>query len=50
MTTTEKKFDTVKFFRKVKEKLATKMEGMTLPEKKEFMKQVRNGQIKIPLD
>ena len=50
MTTTEKKFDTVKFFRKVKEKLAIKMEGMTWQEKKEFMKQVRNGQIKIHLD
>ncbi len=49
-TTTEKKFDTVKFFRNVKEKLANKMEGITLPQKKEFMKQVRKGKIKIALD
>lgn len=43
----EKKFDTVTFFRSVKEKLAAKMEGMTLSEKKVFMKQVREGKIKI---
>ncbi|MBD0331747.1 MAG: hypothetical protein ICV66_03755 [Chitinophagaceae bacterium] len=49
-TTTKKKFDTVKFFRNVKEKLAQRMEGMTLQQKKEFMKQVREGKIKIPLD
>jgi hypothetical protein len=47
MTTVEKKFDTVKFFRAVKEKIAAKMEGMTLAEKKEFLKQVREGKIKI---
>ena len=50
MTTTEKKFDTVKFFRNVKEKLAKRMEGMTLQQKKEFMMQVREGKIKIMLD
>lgn len=44
---TKKSFDTVAFFRAIKEKLAAKMEGMTLPEKKEFMKQVREGKIKI---
>jgi hypothetical protein len=47
---TEKKFDTVKFFRNVKEKLAAKMQGMTLQQQKEFMKQVREGKIKISLD
>ena len=47
MITVEKKFDTVKFFRSVKEKIAAKMEGMTLPEKKEFLKQVKEGKIKI---
>ncbi len=46
-TKTEKKFDTVAFFRAVKEKLAAKMEGMTLSEKKMFMQQVREGKIKI---
>lgn len=49
-TITEKKFDTVKFFRNVKEKLAAKMQGMTLQQQKEFMKQVREGKIKISLD
>jgi hypothetical protein len=42
-----KSFDTVAFFRNIKETLAAKMEGMTLPEKKKFMKQVREGKIKI---
>ncbi len=49
-TTTEKKFDTVKFFRNVKEKLAKRMEGMTLQQKKEFMQQIRESKIKISLD
>lgn len=49
-TITEKKFDTVKFFRNVKEKLAVKMHGMTLQQQKEFLKRVREGKIKIPLD
>ncbi len=43
----EKAFDTVAFFRAVKEKLAAKMEGMTLLEKKAFMQEVREGKIKI---
>ncbi len=42
-----KTFDTVAFFRAIKEKLANKMEGMTLIQKKEFMRQVREGKIKI---
>ena len=46
-TITEKKFDTVKFFRAIKEKLATKMAGMTLEQQKEFLQQVREGKIKI---
>jgi|GEM_PF-658028 len=43
-----KSFDSVAFFRSIKEKLATEMEGMTLAEKKEFMKQIREGKTKIP--
>ncbi|HEX3010244.1 MAG TPA: hypothetical protein VHO90_21790 [Bacteroidales bacterium] len=46
-TTTEKKFDTVPFFRSIKEKLATRMANMTLVEQQEFLKQVREGKIKI---
>ena len=43
----EKKFDTVAFFRAIKEKLAAKMEGMTLQEQKDFMQKVRDGEIKM---
>ena len=46
-TTTEKTFDTVKFFRAIKEKLALRMFDMTLEQQKEFLKQVREGKIKI---
>ncbi len=42
-----KTFDSVTFFRSIKEKLAKRMEGMTLLQKKEFMQQVRDGKIKI---
>ena len=46
-TKTEKTFDTVAFFRAIKEKLAARMAGMTLKEQKEFMQQVREGKIKL---
>ena len=46
-TKIEKTFDTVAFFRAIKEKLAEKMAGMTLEQQKEFMKNVREGKIKI---
>ena len=42
-----KTFDNIAFFRAIKEKLAKKMEGMTLTQKKEFMRQVREGKIKV---
>jgi hypothetical protein len=42
-----KTFDSVTFFRTIKEKLAIRMEGMTLIQKKEFMLQVREGKIKV---
>ena len=45
---TEKKFDTVKFFRSIKEKLAIRMSNMTFEEQREFLKQIREGKIKIP--
>lgn len=48
METKEKKdFDSVIFFRNIKEKLAKKMAGMTLAQKQEFMRQVREGKLKI---
>ena len=46
-TIIEKKFDTVKFFRAIKEKLAAKMAGMTLVQQKKFLQQVWEGKIKI---
>jgi len=46
-TKIEKKFDTVKFFRSIKEKLAERMVNMTLDEQKEFLRKVREGEIKI---
>jgi hypothetical protein len=46
-TRTEKKFDTVQFFRSVKEKLGERMAGMTLEEQRDFLKKVREGEIKI---
>jgi hypothetical protein len=46
-TKTEKVFDTVAFFRAIKEKLAAKMVGMTLEQQKDFMQQVRDGKIKL---
>jgi hypothetical protein len=44
---TKKRFDSVKFFRAIKEKMALKMEGMNLEQQKEFMRKVRDGKIKI---
>ena len=44
---TKKSFDAVEFFRAIKEKLAAKMYGMSLKQKKDFMQQVIDGKIKI---
>ena len=46
-TEIEKRFDTVKYFRAIKEKLSTRMKGMTLHEQREFMREVREGKTKI---
>ena len=46
-TKTEKTFDSVSYFRTIKEKLASKMAGMTLQQQKEFMQQIREGKIKL---
>jgi hypothetical protein len=42
-----KTFDTVSFFRDVKEKMAKKMEGMTFEQKRFFLQQVREGKISL---
>ena len=44
---TKKTFDTVKFFRQIKEKLAEKLSKMTIEEQKEYLRQVREGKIKV---
>jgi len=43
----EKKFDTVVFFRTVKEKMAKATEGMTLQEKRNYWKLMSDGKIKL---
>ena len=49
ITTVKKKktFDTVAFFRDVKEKMAQATEGMTLQEKRDYWKLMREGKIKL---
>jgi hypothetical protein len=59
MTTTVKKvkkdketvpqieFDTVSFFRDIKEKMAKATEGMTLEEEREYWRLLREGKIKL---
>ena len=50
MSTTRKKkkeFDTVAFFRTVKEKLAKATEKMTLEEEQNYWKLIREGKIKL---
>ena len=47
MTKKKKSFDTVAYFRAIKEKLAKKMAGMTLKQQKKFMQQVREGKIEL---
>ena len=47
MAAEDKEFDTVTFFRNVKEKMAKATEGMTLPEKQNYWKMMREGKIKL---
>jgi hypothetical protein len=49
-TTTKKSFDTVKYFRLIKEKMAEKLSTMTLEEQKEYLRDVREGKIKLSLN
>jgi hypothetical protein len=46
-TKKENDFDSVAFFRAIKEKLAARMAGMSLEEQKDFMRKVREGKIKV---
>jgi hypothetical protein len=40
-------FDAVAFFRNIKEKMAKATEGMTLEEKRNYWKLIRDGKIKL---
>jgi hypothetical protein len=44
---TKKEFDTVAFFRTVKEKMAKVTENMDLKEKRDYWKQLREGKVKL---
>ena len=46
-TISKKSFDTVKYFRQIKEKLAEKLSAMTLEEQKEYLRKIREGEIKL---
>ena len=46
-TKTKKKFDSVEFFRGIKQKLAKKLATMSLDEQKKFLRLVREGKIKV---
>jgi hypothetical protein len=46
-TKTKKTFDTVKYFRQIKEKLAAKLATMSLEEQKDFLRKIRSGEIKL---
>ena len=43
----QKDFDTVAFFRAIKEKMAKATENMTLEEKRNYWKMTREGKIKL---
>ena len=40
-------FKSVKFFRSIKEKIAKKLERMTFAEKKEYIRKVLSGEMKV---
>jgi hypothetical protein len=46
-TINKKTFDTVKYFRSIKEKLGEKLSTMTLEEQKEYLRKIRAGEIKL---
>jgi len=43
----EKDFDTVAFFRNVKEKMAKATEGMSLHEKRDYWRLLREGKVNL---
>ena len=44
---TKEGFNSVDYFRSIKEKMAEKMKDMTLEEQQAFMKKIREGKVKL---
>ncbi len=45
--TTQKKFDSVLYFRKIKEQIAKELVGKTFQEQKDYIQKVLSGEIKL---
>ena len=46
-TMIKKSFDSIKYFRRLKEKMAEQLAQMTLEEQKEYLRKIRSGEIKL---
>ncbi len=46
-TKVQKKFDSVSYFRKIKEQIAKELIGKSFQEQKEFIRKVLSGEIKL---
>jgi hypothetical protein len=46
-TEIQKKFDSVLYFRKIKEQIGKQLEGKSFKEQKEFIQKVLSGEIKL---
>ena len=44
---TQKKFDSVLYFRKIKEQIAKELEGKSFQEQKDYIQKVLSGEIKL---
>jgi hypothetical protein len=44
---TRKKFDSVLYFRKIKEQIAKELEGKSFQEQKDYIQKVLSGEIKL---
>jgi len=47
MTTIKKDFDSVAFFRAIKEKIAKATDGMSLQQRRDFFQKVREGKLQL---
>lgn len=48
-TEIQKKFDSVSYFRKIKEQIAKELAGKSFQEQKEFINKVLSGEIKLTI-